>query len=147
VRSGDRGREAIGLVLTCFQLPSIAPLRGFLQRGAISPATTPYSWYTRATPARETLRGGGVAMTFEELLDQALAMLQCRGRVTYRALKLQFMLDDERLEALKDELLYAHPQVVDDDGQGLIWTGSTVSVPAAAAHSTYVWPRPPGSPN
>jgi class 3 adenylate cyclase/predicted ATPase len=77
-------------------------------------------------------------MTFEELLDQALAMLQRRGRVTYRALKLQFMLDDEGLEALKDELLYAHPQVVDDEGRGLIWTGVTVSVPAAAALSTYV---------
>jgi hypothetical protein len=48
-------------------------------------------------------------MTFEEMLDQALAMLQRRGRVTYRALKLQFSLDDDHLEALKDELLYAHP--------------------------------------
>jgi hypothetical protein len=48
-------------------------------------------------------------MTFEEILDQALAMLQRRGRVTYRALKLQFTLDDDQLEALKDELLYAHP--------------------------------------
>ena len=40
-------------------------------------------------------------MTFEEILDQAMAMLQRRGRVTYRALKLQFMLDDEGLEALE----------------------------------------------
>jgi len=68
-------------------------------------------------------------MTFEELLDQALAMLQ-------------FMLDDEGLEALKDELLYAHPQVVDDDGRGLIWTGATVSVPASAPVSTPVSPPP-----
>jgi hypothetical protein len=30
-------------------------------------------------------------MTFEEILDQALAMLQRRGRVTYRALKRQFL--------------------------------------------------------
>jgi class 3 adenylate cyclase/predicted ATPase len=67
-------------------------------------------------------------MTFEEILDQALAMLQRRGRVTYRALKLQFSLDDDHLEALKDELLYAHPQVVDDDGQGLIWTGGQTRV-------------------
>ena len=58
-------------------------------------------------------------MTFEEMLDQALAMLQRRGRVTYRALKLQFTLDDDQLEALTDELLYAHPQVVDDAGRGL----------------------------
>ncbi len=82
-------------------------------------------------------------MTFEELLDQALAMLQRRGRVTYRALKLQFMLDDERLEALKDELLYAHSQVVDDAGRGLIWTGAAVSVPTSAPVSTYVSLRTP----
>ena len=62
-------------------------------------------------------------MTFEEILDQAVAMLQRRGRVTYRALKLQFSLDEDHLEALKDELLYAYPDVVDDDGRGLVWTG------------------------
>jgi hypothetical protein len=62
-------------------------------------------------------------MTFEEMLDQALAMLHCRGRVTYRALTLQFSPDDDHLEALKDEILYAHPHVVDDDGRGLVWTG------------------------
>jgi class 3 adenylate cyclase len=72
-------------------------------------------------------------MTFEEILDQALAMLQRRGRVTYRALKLQFTLDDDQLEALKDELLYAHPQVVDDAGRGLRWTGTPVAAPPPAA--------------
>ena len=61
-------------------------------------------------------------MTFEEILDQVLAMLQRRGRVTYRAPKLQFSLDDDGLEALKDELLYAHPAVVEDNGRGLVWT-------------------------
>jgi class 3 adenylate cyclase/tetratricopeptide (TPR) repeat protein len=72
-------------------------------------------------------------MTFEEMLDQALAMLQRRGRVTYRALKLQFSLDDDHLEALKDELLYAHPRVVEDDGRGLIWTGATRATPTPAS--------------
>ena len=43
-------------------------------------------------------------MTFEEILDQAIAMLQRRGRVTYRTLKRQFQLDEESLEALKEEL-------------------------------------------
>jgi hypothetical protein len=43
---------------------------------------------------------GGVAMTFAEILDHAMVMLQRRGRVTYRALKLQFSLDDDHLEAL-----------------------------------------------
>ena len=41
-------------------------------------------------------------MTFEEILDQAIAMLQRRGRVTYQTLRLQFQLDEEHLEALKD---------------------------------------------
>jgi hypothetical protein len=36
------------------------------------------------------------------MLDHALAMLQRRGRVTYRALKLQFGLDDDHLEAHKE---------------------------------------------
>jgi len=72
-------------------------------------------------------------MTFEEILDQAVAMLQRRGRMTYRTLKLQFQLDDETLEALKEELLYSHPQVVDDEGKGLIWTGETADTPVSAS--------------
>jgi class 3 adenylate cyclase len=64
-------------------------------------------------------------MTFEEILDQAIAMLQRRGRLTYSTLKLQFTLDDEQFAALKDELLYSQPHVVDDVGRGLIWTGDT----------------------
>jgi len=67
-------------------------------------------------------------MTFEEILDQAVAMLQRRGRMTYRALKAQFQLDDELLETLKDELLFSHP-VVDEDGRGLVWTGDKASEP------------------
>ena len=63
-------------------------------------------------------------MTFEDILDQALAMVQRRGRVTYRTLKLQFALDDEQLATLKDELLYSQPHVVDDAGRGLLWTGA-----------------------
>src|SRR4029450_13244145 len=74
-------------------------------------------------------------MTFEELLDQAIALLQRRGRVTYRPLKLQFDLDDDHLEALKEELLYSQSQIRDEDGRGLVWTGdpspTTASPPAA----------------
>jgi hypothetical protein len=56
-------------------------------------------------------------------------MLQRRGRVSYGALKLQFRLDDDHLEALKEELLYAHARVVDDEGRGLVWTGNTRPTP------------------
>jgi class 3 adenylate cyclase/tetratricopeptide (TPR) repeat protein len=71
-------------------------------------------------------------MDFYTVLDQAVDLLRQRGRVTYRALKLQFQLDDDQLEAIKDELLYAHPQVVDDAGRGLLWTGGPEAAPPPA---------------
>src|SRR5499427_2360329 len=74
-------------------------------------------------------------MTFEEILDQAIAMLQRRGRVTYQTLKLQFQLDEEHLEALKDAILFAYPQVVEAAGRGLVWSGeaSAISPPTPAS--------------
>jgi predicted ATPase len=63
-----------------------------------------------------------VESDFYAVLDQALVLLRRRGRVTYSALKPQFNLDDAHLGVLKEELLYAHPEVVDDAGRGLIWT-------------------------
>ncbi len=45
------------------------------------------------------------------VLDQVREQLQRRGRLTYRMLKVQFNLDEESLETLKEELLYAHPEV------------------------------------
>jgi hypothetical protein len=63
-------------------------------------------------------------MTFEEIVDQALAMLQRRGRVAYRMLKRQFQLDDEALEDLKTELIKAQRLAVDEDGDVLVWTGA-----------------------
>jgi class 3 adenylate cyclase/predicted ATPase len=59
---------------------------------------------------------------FYTVLNQALVLLRSRRRVTYNALKLQFNLDDAQLATLKEEILYAHPEVVDDAGRGLIWT-------------------------
>ena len=58
------------------------------------------TWTDFALPWHHRQRGRGAAMTFEEILDQAMAMLQRRGRVTYRAIKLQFSLDDDHLQAL-----------------------------------------------
>ena len=61
-------------------------------------------------------------MTFQEVLAQVIAWLQREQRVSYRALKRQFDLDDDYLEDLKDAILFVHP-VVDEDGRGLVWTG------------------------
>lgn len=62
-------------------------------------------------------------MTFEEVLNEAVALLQRQGRLSYRALKRQFDLDDGYLEDLKDAILFAHP-VVDEAGRGLVWIGA-----------------------
>jgi class 3 adenylate cyclase/predicted ATPase len=68
-------------------------------------------------------------MTFEEILDQAIAMLQRRGRVTYRLLKRQFQLDDDTLGDLLAELRYAHREVLSEDEQGMVWTGGAAVLP------------------
>lgn len=60
-------------------------------------------------------------MTFEDILKQTIDILQSRERVSYRALKRQFDLSDDYLEDLKDEILYAYPQVVEDGSRGLTW--------------------------
>jgi hypothetical protein len=72
---------------------------------------------------------------FVAVLDQVIALLRQRGRVTYRTLKLQFTLDDEQLATLKDELLYSQPQVVDDAGRGFVWAGDAGPAPAALVES------------
>ena len=68
-------------------------------------------------------------MDFYAMLDQVVELLRNRGRVSYRALKVHFDLDDDQLEVLKEELLYAHRDAVVEDGPGLIWAGE-------ASHST-----------
>ena len=73
-------------------------------------------------------------MHFEEILDQAIAMLQRRGRVTYRALKRQFNLDDAFLEDLTVELIKGQRLARDEDGEVLVWTGD--AAPPAAPTPT-----------
>src|SRR5215471_9443511 len=51
----------------------------------------------------------------------------------YRTLKLQFHLDNEHLEALKDELMYGQRLAVDEDDRVLVWTGDPGTTPSAAA--------------
>jgi class 3 adenylate cyclase/tetratricopeptide (TPR) repeat protein len=66
-------------------------------------------------------------MTFDEILTQVLALLQRDGRVSYRALKRRFDLDEEYLEDLKAEIIQAKKLAVDEDGAVLVWTGSTAT--------------------
>jgi class 3 adenylate cyclase len=57
------------------------------------------------------------------------ALLQQEQRLAYRVLKLRLQLDDDTLEALKDDLIYAKKLAVDEDGRVLVWTGGTSSAP------------------
>ena len=61
---------------------------------------------------------GRVIYDFDDILAQIIDLLKRRGRVSYSALKRRFDLDDDYLKNLKDELLFAHP-VVDEDNRGL----------------------------
>ncbi len=78
-------------------------------------------------------------MIFDEVLEQALEMLRRRGRVSYRALKVQFQLDDTLLEILKDEIVEVHQLARDQEGKMLVWTGDTASssVPASSPASDH----------
>ena len=62
-------------------------------------------------------------MTFDEVLDQVRDLLQHRGRVTYRSLKLRYQLDDELLVGVTDELINAERVAGDEDGKVLVWVG------------------------
>ena len=63
-------------------------------------------------------------MTFDEILAQVLELLHREGRVSYRALKRRFGLDDDYLEDLKDELIKAKQLARDEEGTVLVWTGA-----------------------
>ena len=66
-------------------------------------------------------------MKFSEVVAQTLAWLQREGRVSYRALRLEFGLTDDVLDALKEELIDVKELAVDKDGKILVWKGSLAS--------------------
>ena len=72
-------------------------------------------------------------MDFAALRTLVIELLQGESRVSYRVLKLQFHLDDETLEALKEDLIYAKKLAVDEDGRVLVWTGGTSRAPTTAS--------------
>jgi class 3 adenylate cyclase len=76
-------------------------------------------------------------MTFEEVLTQVIEVLQREKRISYRALKRRFALDDAYLDDLKEELIYAKHLALDEDSRVLVWTGDAEASPL---------PAPPASP-
>src|SRR5437762_1208319 len=72
-------------------------------------------------------------MDFYAILDQVVALLRQRQRVTYRALQRQFDLDDALLEDVKVELIKGQRLAVDEDGDVLVWASAPGNAPLAAA--------------
>ena len=62
-------------------------------------------------------------MTFYEVLEQVITLLQRHGRVSYRALTRQFALDHAYIDDLKAELIEMQQVAVDQNGAVLVWTG------------------------
>jgi class 3 adenylate cyclase len=80
---------------------------------------------------------------FVAVVDQVIALLRQRGRLTYRTLQRQFQLDDAALDDLKDELIYGQRLAVDEEGRVLVWSGATgATAPAAAAPAGTPAPAP-----
>src|SRR5262245_31728709 len=66
-------------------------------------------------------------MDFYAVLDQVLALLRQGGRVSYRALKRQFDLDDAYLDDLKVEIIEVQQCARDQEGTMLVWMGEIAS--------------------
>lgn len=72
-------------------------------------------------------------MTFDDILEQIIALLKRQGRVSYRALKMRFDLDDEYLDVLKEEMIDAQRLATDEDGRIMVWACDAGGTPEPAS--------------
>jgi len=72
-------------------------------------------------------------MTFDEILEQVIALLKRQGRLSYPALKIRFNLDDDYLEAIKAEIIEAQQLATDENGRVLVWAGDTKGTPESTS--------------
>jgi hypothetical protein len=79
---------------------------------------------------------GEKAVTFEEVVDQAIDMIERRGQVSYRMLRRQFNLNDDSLDDLKYELIEIQQLAVDQDGKMLVWAGDSESTSSPVSAPT-----------
>jgi predicted ATPase/class 3 adenylate cyclase len=86
-------------------------------------------------------------MDFYAVLAQVMELLQREGRVSYRALKVQFSLDDDQLEALQDELIEAKRLAVDERGRVLIWVGDAGLAETSTTRTAPSAPPPDAQPD
>ena len=81
-------------------------------------------------------------MDYEAVLAQVLDLLQREKRLSYRVLKRRLGVDDDELEDLKEDLIYAKKLAVDEEGRVLVWTGAATAEPPTALHPGMPRTRP-----
>src|SRR5215475_6297461 len=82
-------------------------------------------------------------MDFYTILDQVVALLRQRQRVTYRALQRQFQMDDAFLEDVKVELIKGQRLAIDEGGEVLVWIGDAGTAPVPISVPTEMPGRTP----
>src|SRR5712692_5534631 len=98
-------------------------------KGKCLPTSWRGQWSNRTGTASKCGICEGLLMTFDEVLAQVLELLQREGRVSYRALKRRFGLDEAYLEDLKEEIIAAKQLAIDEGGSVLVWTGTPAPPP------------------
>ena len=84
-------------------------------------------------------------MGFDEVLAQVLELLQREKRVSYRALKRRFSIDDEYLEDLKAEIIDAKRLAADENGTVLVWAGTASPAGTGSAQQESATPESHGA--
>src|SRR2546422_6746620 len=79
------------------------------------------------------------------ILAQVRELLQQQGRLSYRILKMQFQLDDEQLEVLKEELINIQELARDKDGKMLVWKGAATPATTPITLPPQPHSQPPAS--
>jgi predicted ATPase/class 3 adenylate cyclase len=82
-------------------------------------------------------------MDLYAVIDQVATLLQTHGRVSYRSMQLQFALNAEQLEAVKDELIAVRELAVDKDGKMLVWREVAVTNSATREVRGFASPTAP----
>ena len=81
---------------------------------------------------------------FSQVVDDAAAILERKGRVSHRALRLEFDLTESELEALVEEIVHVLEVATDKDGRILIWSGDSEPSevqPSTQSPATYTPPH------
>ena len=88
-------------------------------------------------------------MKFSDIVKETKEWLQRDGRLAYRTLKMEFDLNDEQLDVLKEQLIDTEELANDKDGKMLVWTGDGASAsasqpltPTSQAPASYTPPTP-----